>query len=57
MAETKPAAIDMVRDLAEENRQLQIQVLEERRLGLKAQRQLADVLMEKTEAELAQLRQ
>jgi hypothetical protein len=57
MAETKPAAIDMVRDLAEENRQLQIQVLEERLLGLKAQRQLADVLMEKTEAELAQLRQ
>ena len=57
MAETKPAAIEMVKDLAEENRQLQIQVLEERLLGLKAQRQLADVLMEKTEAELAQLRQ
>jgi len=57
MAETKPAAIELVRDLAEENRQLQIQVLEERLLGLKAQRQLADVLMEKTEAELAQLRQ
>lgn len=56
MAETKPAAIDMVRNLAEENRQLQIQVLEERLLGLKAQRQLADVLMEKTEAELDQLR-
>jgi len=57
MAEIKPAAIKMVKDLAEENRQLQIQVLEERLLGLKAQRQLADVLMEKTEAELAQLRQ
>ena len=53
----KPLAIEMVRDLAEENRQLQIQVLEERLLGLKAQRQLAGVLMEKTEAELAQLRQ
>jgi hypothetical protein len=52
----KPLAIDMVRDLVEENRQLQMQVLEERLLGLKAQRQLADVLMEKTEAELDQLR-
>jgi|GEM_PF-2675637 len=57
MADTKPAAIEIVQALAEENRQLQIQVLEERLLGLKAQRQLADVLMEKTEAELAQLRQ
>lgn len=57
MADKKLEAIEMVRDLAEENRQLQIQVLEERLLGLKAQRQLADVLMEKTEAELAQLRQ
>jgi len=57
MADTKPAAIEIVQALAEENRQLQIQVLEERLLGLFAQRQLADVLMEKTEAELAQLRQ
>ncbi len=57
MAKTKKEAIEVVRGLADENRQLQIQVLEERLLGLKAQRQLADVLMEKTEAELAQLRQ
>lgn len=45
MTEIKPAAIELVKDLAEENRLLQIQVLEERLLGLKAQRQLADVLM------------
>jgi hypothetical protein len=57
MAEIKPAAIKMVKDLAEENRQLQILVLEDRVLGLKALRVLAYVLMEKTEAELAQLRQ
>jgi hypothetical protein len=57
MNNKKPEVMQAVRDLAEDNRQLQIQVLEERLLGLKAQRQLADVLMEKTEAELAQLRQ
>jgi hypothetical protein len=53
----KAEAIDMVRDLSAENQQLQIQVLEERLLGLQAQKRLADVLIERTEAELAQLRQ
>ncbi len=55
MAE-KTKALEMVQDLVAENRQLQIQVLEERLLGLKVQEKLAQVLIEKTEAELAQLR-
>ncbi len=51
------SAVDMAQGLAGEVRQLQIQVLEERLIGLKAQEKLAQVLIEQTEKQLQHLKE
>jgi len=47
----------MAEELARENRRLQIQVLEERLIGLEAQIRLGQAIKEQTEAELRALRE
>ena len=52
---TKEPALERARGLTDEIRHLEIQVLQERMIGLKAQEKLAQVLITQTEKELAGL--